>query len=112
MKHEFTYVELSDEQLELVVGGCHHSRRSRQVGVAANFGGNNAFNLQNANVTNQAGFITVKFNFQKNINIIIQSLSSRPQQPTLKCLSQIADRKSVEKENNEDCRSGIPVKKQ
>jgi hypothetical protein len=72
MKHEFTYVELSDEQLELVVGGCHHHRhRSRQVGVAANFGGNNAFNLQNANVTNQVGFININLTVQNNILIII-----------------------------------------
>ncbi len=71
MKNEFTYVELSDEQLELVVGGCHHSRRSRQVGVAANFGGNNAFNLQNANVTNQVGFININVTVQNNIIIII-----------------------------------------
>ena len=73
MKHEFTYVELSDEQLELVVGGCHHHHRhrSRQVGVAANFGGNNAFNLQNANVTNQVGFININVTVQNNIIIII-----------------------------------------
>ncbi len=71
MKNEFTYVELSDEQLELVVGGCHHSRRFRQTGVAANFGGNNAFNLQNANVTNQVGFININVTVQNNIIIII-----------------------------------------
>ena len=56
MKNEFTYVELSDEQLELVVGGCHHHHhrhRSRQVGVAANFAGGSFLNQQNANATNQ-----------------------------------------------------------
>ena len=75
MKNEFTYVELSDEQLELVVGGCHHHHhhrhRSRQVGVAANVGGNNAFNLQNANATNQVGFININVTVQNNIVIII-----------------------------------------
>ena len=82
MEHEFTYVELSDEQLELVVGGCHHHHhrrhRSGQVGVAENFGGNNAinlqnanFNLQNANTTNQVGFININVTVQNNILIII-----------------------------------------
>src|SRR5260370_41173042 len=93
MKHEFTYVELSDEQLELVVGGCHHSRRSRQVGVAANFGGNNAFNLQNANATNQAAVGTVAFNLNKKIQIIIQGLESLLRLPSLNSLG----RKSVVK---------------
>jgi len=74
MKNEFTYVELSDEQLELVVGGCHHHHhrhRSRQTGVAANVGGKNAFNLQNANATNQVGFININLTVQNNIVIII-----------------------------------------
>ena len=68
MKSEFTYVELSDEQLELVVGGAGGIR---QVGVAANVGGNNAFNLQNANATNQVGFININVTVQNNIIIII-----------------------------------------
>jgi hypothetical protein len=74
MKNEFTCVELSDEQLELVVGGCHHHHhrhRSRQTGVAANVGGNFAFNLQNANATNQVGFININVTVQNNILIII-----------------------------------------
>ena len=73
MKNEFTYVELSDEQLELVVGGCHHHHRhrSRQVGVAANFGGSFVTNLQNANATNQVGFININVTVQNNILIII-----------------------------------------
>ncbi len=71
MEHEFMYVELSDEQLELAVGGCHHSRRFRQVGIATNFGGNNAFNLQNANATNQVGFININVTVQNIIIIII-----------------------------------------
>ena len=74
MKNEFTYVELSDEQLELVVGGCHHHHhrhRSRQTGDAANVGGNFAFNLQNANATNQVGFININLTVQNNIVIII-----------------------------------------
>jgi hypothetical protein len=72
MKNEFTYVELSDEQLELAVGGCcHHSRRFRQTAIAANFGGNNAFNLQNANATNQVGFININVTVQNIIFIII-----------------------------------------
>jgi len=53
MKNEFTYVELSDEQLELVVGGDGGTRIS-QVAVAENFGGSLAKNQQNANATNQA----------------------------------------------------------
>ena len=68
MKSEFTYVELSDEQLELVVGGAGGIR---QLGVAANVGGNNAFNLQNANATNQVGFININVTVQNNIIIII-----------------------------------------
>ena len=68
MKNEYTYVELSDEQLELVVGGAGGIR---QVGVAANFGGNHAFNLQNANATNQVGFININVTVQNNILIVI-----------------------------------------
>ena len=73
MKSEFTYVELSDEQLELVVGGCHHHHRhrSRQVGVAANFAGGSFLNQQNANATNQVGFININVTVQNNIIIII-----------------------------------------
>ena len=52
MKHEYTYVELSDEQLELVVGGAGGTSIS-QVAVAANFSKNNFANQQNANATNQ-----------------------------------------------------------
>ena len=70
MKHEFTYVELSDEQLELVVGGAGSTKAS-QLGAAANFGGNNAFNQQNANATNQVGFININLTLQNNILIII-----------------------------------------
>jgi hypothetical protein len=68
MKHEFTYIELSDEQLELVVGGAGGIR---QTGLAVNFGRNNAFNLQNANATNQVGFININVTVQNNILIII-----------------------------------------
>jgi hypothetical protein len=70
MKHEFTYVELSDEQLELVVGGAGSTNAS-QLGVAANFGGSKATNLQNANATNQVGFININLAVQNNINILI-----------------------------------------
>ena len=52
MKHEFMYVELSDEQLELVVGGGGGTNVT-QIAAAENFGGNNATNQQNANATNQ-----------------------------------------------------------
>ena len=68
MKNEFTYVELSDEQLELVVGG---GTKTSQLAIAANFGGKNAFNLQNANATNQVGFININLTVQNNIVIII-----------------------------------------
>ena len=68
MKHEFTYVELSDEQLELVVGGAGGIR---QVGVAANFAGGSFLNQQNANATNQVGFININVTVQNNIIIII-----------------------------------------
>ena len=73
MKNEFMYVELSDEQLELVVGGDGGTTLAaiKQTAVAANFGGNNAFNLQNANVTNQVGFININVTVQNNIIIII-----------------------------------------
>ena len=56
MKNEFTYVELSDEQLELVVGGDGGTTFAviRQVAIAANIGGSFATNQQNANATNQA----------------------------------------------------------
>jgi hypothetical protein len=56
MKNEFTYVELSDEQLELVVGGDGGSTAAliSQVAFAANVGGSFATNQQNANATNQA----------------------------------------------------------
>ena len=53
MKHEFTYVELSDEQLELVVGGDGGTTIS-QSAFATNVGGSSATNQQNANATNQA----------------------------------------------------------
>jgi hypothetical protein len=72
MKHEFTYVELSDEQLELVVGGAGGTNIS-QVAAAANFGGSFATNQQNANATNQAAVGAGAFNFnatwQKNIYV-------------------------------------------
>ena len=53
MKKEFTYVELSDEQLDLVVGG-DGSTSIRQTAIAINFSRNNGVNQQNANATNQA----------------------------------------------------------
>ena len=74
MEHEFTYVELSDEQLDLVVGGCHHHHRHhklRQTAIAANFANGSFFNLQNTNVTNQVGFININVTVQNNILIII-----------------------------------------
>jgi len=52
MKHEFTYVELSDEQLELAVGGAGGTNVT-QIAIAENFGGSFATNQQNANATNQ-----------------------------------------------------------
>jgi hypothetical protein len=70
MKNEYTYVELSDEQLELVVGGAGGTKTS-QLAIAANFGGKNAFNQQNANATNQVGFININLTVQNNILIII-----------------------------------------
>ncbi len=68
MEHEFTYVELSDAQLDLVVGG---GTSTKQVAAAANSGGGFANNLQNANATNQVGFININLAVQNNINIII-----------------------------------------
>jgi len=64
MKSEFTYVELSDEQLELVVGGDSSPTFAviRQVAIAANFGGSFATNQQNANATNQAAVGSGAFN--------------------------------------------------
>ena len=53
MEKEFTYVELSDAQLDLVVGGTGGTKIS-QVAIAANFSANNFANQQNANATNQA----------------------------------------------------------
>jgi hypothetical protein len=53
MKNEFTCVELSDEQLELVVGGGGGTNIS-QSAFAMNFSGSNFANQQNANATNQA----------------------------------------------------------
>ena len=64
MKHEYTYVELSDEQLELVVGGAGGTRIS-QLAIAANFSANNAFNQQNANATNQAAVGSGASNFNE-----------------------------------------------
>ena len=72
MKNEFTYVELSDEQLELVVGGAGGTTAAliSQVAVAANIGGNFATNQQNANATNQAavgrGALNFNATFQRN----------------------------------------------
>ena len=79
MEQEFTYVELSDEQLELAVGGCHHRHhRHRETAIAASFANgsffnlqNANFNLQNANATNQVGFLNVNITVQNNILIII-----------------------------------------
>ena len=70
MEKEFTCVELSDAQLELVVGG-DGGTRIKQVAAAANFGGRFATNLQNANATNQVGFININLTVQNNILIII-----------------------------------------
>ena len=73
MKKEFTYVELSDEQLELVVGGDGGATAAliSQVAVAANVGGNFATNQQNANATNQAavgrGALNFNATFQRNL---------------------------------------------
>ena len=61
MKNEFTYVELSDEQLELAVGGG--GPNVTQLAFAENFGGNNATNQQNANATNQ---VARRFGFNTN----------------------------------------------
>ena len=70
MEHAFTYVELSDAQLDLVVGGGGGTG-IKQLAAAANFGGNFANNLQNANATNQVGFININVTVQNNILIII-----------------------------------------
>ncbi len=73
MKNEFTYVELSDEQLELVVGGDGGTTIAaiKQTAIALNVGGRNATNQQNANATNQAAVGSGAFNFnttfQRNI---------------------------------------------
>jgi len=69
MKREFTYVELSDEQLELVVGGG--GTNISQLAAAANVGGKNAINQQNANATNQVGFLNINLTLQNNFIIII-----------------------------------------
>ncbi len=61
MKHEFMYVELSDEQLELAVGGGGGTSIS-QVAIAENVGGSFATNQQNANATNQAAVGSGAFN--------------------------------------------------
>jgi hypothetical protein len=53
MEHEFTCVELSDEQLDLVVGGGGGTSIS-QLAAAVNSSGSNGVNQQNANATNQA----------------------------------------------------------
>ena len=62
MEQEFTYVELSDAQLDLVVGG-DGSTRITQVAAAMNFGGSSATNQQNANATNQAAVGSGAFNW-------------------------------------------------
>ena len=73
MKNEFTYVELSDDQLELVVGGDGGATAAliSQVAVAANVGGSFATNQQNANATNQAavgrGALNFNTTFQRNL---------------------------------------------
>ncbi len=73
MKNEFTYVELSDEQLELVVGGDGGTTLAaiKQTAIAANFGGSFATNQQNANATNQAavgaGALNFNATFQRNL---------------------------------------------
>ena len=53
MEKEFTYVELSDAQLDLVVGGGGGTEIS-QAAFAINSSRNSGFNQQNANATNQA----------------------------------------------------------
>jgi hypothetical protein len=52
MEKEFTYVELSDAQLELVVGGG--GTEISQLAAAINSSRNSGVNQQNANATNQA----------------------------------------------------------
>ena len=53
MEKEFTYVELSDAQLELVVGGGGGTSINQEA-IAVNFSKGNFANQQNANATNQA----------------------------------------------------------
>ena len=70
MEHAFTCVELSDEQLDLVVGGGGGTS-IKQLAAALNSSGNSGFNQQNANATNQVGFININLTVQNNILIII-----------------------------------------
>jgi len=65
MEREFTCVELSDAQLELVVGGDGGTTLAviKQEAVAANIGGSFATNQQNANATNQAAVGSGASNF-------------------------------------------------
>ncbi len=70
MEHAFTCVELSDEQLDLVVGGGG-GISIKQLAAAMNFSGSNGVNQQNANATNQVGFININLTVQNNILIII-----------------------------------------
>jgi hypothetical protein len=70
MEHAFTYVELSDEQLDLVVGGGGGTSIS-QLAAAVNFSGSNGVNQQNANATNQVGFININLTVQNNFIFII-----------------------------------------
>ena len=76
MKKEFTYVELSDEQLELVVGGDGGTTFAviKQTAIALNVGGANATNQQNANATNQAavGFGAFNINTTYQTNFLQQ----------------------------------------
>jgi hypothetical protein len=68
MENEFMYQELSDEQLELVVGGDGVSFSNfSQVAVAANVAIANGIAQQNANATNQAG---ANFNATAQANVI------------------------------------------
>src|SRR5258708_12315103 len=80
MKNEFTYVELSDEQLELVVGGAGGIR---QTGIAPNVVGNFATNLQNANHKNQVALININVTSQNIIFIITYKLTLRLTLPSL-----------------------------
>jgi hypothetical protein len=67
MENEFTYQELGDEQLEQVVGGWGGFR---QLAVAANVALGNGLAQQNANATNQVGFININNTVQINVAII------------------------------------------